>query len=339
MSLLIGHADTMAAVRRGLAGDRLSHAYLITGPRGVGRRTLALEIAKMLNCEAPTQHRPCGQCRSCRLIGRGVHPDVRVIKRAPDRREIIKDDVAFIQSDAQLRPADGRKKAYLVLNVEELGTLPANRLLKTIEEPTHFVHFLLTAADRAVVLPTIASRCQELRLRPVPQAELAAALVARNLVEADVAARVAALSGGRPGVALASAQDPSFLSRHETDVSDLYTLLAANRLQRLVYARTLADRWSPNRDAVQRTLRTWLTWWRDVLLVQLGLPERTLHRTNAELRALTGAAQQIPVHQARTAQAHVQQTLTDLDANVNARLALDLLLLRLPQANVLPADF
>src|ERR1700730_8366627 len=183
---LIGHAGALAWLRGALATNRLAHAYLITGPRSVGKRTFALEMAKALNCLAPAvADRPDHSCQHCRLIERNVHPDVRVVRRAPERRLIslkplagaplrdYADNVAFIQSDAQLRPVMSRSKVYVIVNAEELAEDAGNRLLKTLEEPAPSVIFLLTAVERGGVLPTIASRCQEIRLRPAPRGELA----------------------------------------------------------------------------------------------------------------------------------------------------------------------
>jgi DNA polymerase-3 subunit delta' len=345
MDRLIGHSDAVALLRSSLAANRVSHAYLITGTRGVGRRTLALELAKALNCLADPPDRPCGECRQCRLIQRGIHPEVRVVKRAPERKAILLrpptgsgsgpprdyvDNVEFIQTDAQMRPVDGRKKVYLILNAEELGRDAANRLLKTIEEPTPFVHFILTASDRGAVLPTIVSRCQEIRLRPVPRVELARALTASSLADESRAELLAALSGGRPGWALAAINDPSVFEVHQADVRELRDVLLASRLNRLILARRLAERWSSRPDSVRTTLRAWLSWWRDVLLVQVGLADRMSHASPDQQGAIRAVAVQVSPADAQAAQARVQQTLADLEANVNARLALDLLLLRLP---------
>ncbi|MDQ3810714.1 MAG: DNA polymerase III subunit delta', partial [Chloroflexota bacterium] len=187
---LIGHTQARAWLARALAADRLAHAYLVTGPRGVGRRTFALYVATALNCLAPDlRQRPDGTCQQCRLIGRGVHPDVRLVRRAPEKRTILlrppsppgpardyADNVEFIQADAQLRPVMARKKVYLIVNAEELAQDAADRLLKTLEEPPPFVLFLLTAVERGAVFPTIASRCQEIRLRPASRAELSGGL-------------------------------------------------------------------------------------------------------------------------------------------------------------------
>jgi DNA polymerase-3 subunit delta' len=340
---VIGHEAAQAWLRRALQSERLAHAYLITGPRAVGKRTFALEIAQGLNCTAAeVADRPDHTCQHCRMIERGVHPDVRMVKRAPERRQIsmrpsasaappreYADNVQFIQADAQLRPVMGRYKVYLILYAEELAEDAGNRLLKTLEEPPPFVLFLLTAIERGGVLPTIASRCQELRLRPAGRNELAGALVAGG-TEPERAAQLAALAGGRQGWALAAARDPALFEQQQGYTEQLVEALGGSRVERLLCSRGLSERWASNPERVRETLRVWMSWWRDVMLVQLGLLGRVVHLDAGEQEALRGAASRVSREAARGAAAAIQQTLADLDTNVNARLALDLLLLRLP---------
>jgi DNA polymerase III subunit delta' len=344
---LIGHADALAWLRGALATNRLAHAYLITGPRSVGKRTFALEIAQALNCVAPAAaDRPDHACQHCRLIERNVHPDVRVVRRAPERRLIslkpsaasapardFVDNVAFIQSDAQLRPVMGRAKVYIIVNAEELAEDAGNRLLKTLEEPAPSVVFLLTAVERGGVLPTIASRCQEIRLRPAPRAELAEALVASG-TDPQRAQQLAALAGGRQGWAVSAARDSGLFEQQQTYARQLVEALSGSRLDRLLRARALSERWLSQPETVRETLRVWLSWWRDVLLLQLGLVHRIVHLEAGEQTALTAAARQVNPVATRQALLAIQQTLADLDTNVNPRLVLDLLLLRLPGASL-----
>ena len=305
---MIDQAEALAWLRRAIATDRVAHAYLITGQRGVGKRTFALEVARALNCLAPEPtERPDHTCRACRLIERGVHPDVRTVRRAPERRMIglrppptpgpqrdYVDNVEFIQSDAQLRPAMGRKKVYVILNAEELAPDAADRLLKTLEEPPAFVHFLLTAVERGGVQPTIVSRCQEIRLKPPPR--------------------------------LQQSRSPEELERQRAYLEELLAILTGSRLDRLWRARRLVDRWSTQPDVVRETLPAWLVWWHDVLLLQVGLQQRTT-ATEPEARA---AAATLGPRAAQSATGLIQQTLADLETNVNPRLALDVLALQLP---------
>jgi DNA polymerase-3 subunit delta' len=344
---LIGHADALAWLRGALATNRVAHAYLITGPRSVGKRTFALEFAQALNCLATgVAGRPDHTCQHCRLIEKSAHPDVRVVRRAPERRLIslkpltpagppreYADNVAFIQSDAQLRPVMGRSKVYIIVNAEELAEDAGNRLLKTLEEPPPFVVFLLTAVERGGVLPTIASRCQEIRLRPAPRAELAEALVASG-TDPERAHQLAALAGGRQGWAVSAARDAELFEQQQTYARQLVEALGGSRLDRLVRARALSERWPTQPEMVRETLRVWLSWWRDVLLVQLGLVHRIVHLEPGEQTALTTAAGQVDPVATRQALLAIQQTLADLDTNVNARLVLDLLLLRLPRTSL-----
>jgi DNA polymerase-3 subunit delta' len=218
---------------------------------------------------------------------------------------------------------------YVIVNAEELAEDAGNRLLKTLEEPPPFVVFLLTAVERGAVLPTIASRCQELRLRPAPRAELAEALVTSG-TEPERAHQLAALAGGRQGWALAAASDTALFEQQQTYVQQLVDAVGGSRIERLLRARALSERWSSHPETVRDTLRVWMSWWRDVLLVQLGLTSRVVHLESSEQRVLRAAADQVDPIVARQATAAIQQTLTDLDTNVNARLVLDLLLLRLP---------
>ncbi|MCA1646002.1 MAG: DNA polymerase III subunit delta', partial [Chloroflexi bacterium] len=226
---LIGHREALAWLDRALHTGRFAHAYLITGPRSVGKRTFALEIAEALNCVAPNpDDRPDHSCQHCRLIERMVHPDVRQVRRAPERRLIslkapnvagpqrnYTDNVQFIQSDAQLKPVMGRSKVYVIVNAEELAEDAGNRLLKTLEEPPGSVVFLLTAIERGAVLPTIASRCQEIRLRPAGRGELAEALVDLG-TEPERATQLAALAGGRQGWAVSAARDAALFEQQQT---------------------------------------------------------------------------------------------------------------------------
>src|SRR5262249_52216468 len=118
--------------------------------------------------------------------------------------------------------------------------------------------------------------------------------------------------------------------QQQTYVRQLTDALQGSRLDRLLRARALSERWTSQPEVVRETLRVWMSWWRDVLLVQLGLVDRLVHLEASEHAALRSTAARVSPAAARQAASAIQQSLTDLDTNVNARLVLDLLLLRLP---------
>lgn len=154
---LIGQEHVVRTLRNAIAEGRVAHAYLFTGPRGVGKTTVARLLAKAVNCTAPLAERPCGVCESCRSIAEGRAVDVIEMDAAShtsveDAREIIE--------RVQFRPAVARTKVYIIDEVHMLSTAAFNALLKTLEEPPSHALFILATTEVHKVPATILSRCQ-----------------------------------------------------------------------------------------------------------------------------------------------------------------------------------
>ncbi len=308
--------------------SRLSHAYLFTGPAQVGKTTVAKAFAQALSCERNASHlaAPCGQCRTCQRISEGRYPDVQVI--AAEKNTIQIDQVRALQSDAALSPLEGRYRIFIIRQIERATPPAANALLKTLEEPPPQVILLLTSARRDQVLPTILSRCQIVGLRPLPLEQIRVALEERWHVPEEQAELLARLSAGCLGWAVTAHNDPEIWHSRAQWLDDLLALAADGYIGRLAYAETLSRR----AETHERVLGLWATWWRDVLLIQRGLPDAII---NLDRRLqLTQQASLYRHEQVEKALADLMQTVRRLRANVNARLALDVLLLRLPKPAV-----
>jgi DNA polymerase-3 subunit delta' len=351
---IVGHERAVDLLRRAVRSRRIGHAYLISGPQGVGKRTLALRLAQALNCErfgpgadrpasgmpglrsgldgavAPIPEPPCGDCRRCRLIAGEMHPEVRIVGVQAPHRVIRVADVESIQADAALRAADVFRKVYVLEQAELLHPDAANRLLKTIEEPPSSVIMILTTVDPEATMETIVSRCQHLRLRPLRRELLTEHLVGTTDQPPERAELLAALAEGCVGRARSLAGDDRAMERRSRILDELATLLDGDRVARLQYARTLGDRWSKDQDGVREVLSIWLRWWRDILLVQSGLDGRVVNLDRcADLGRLARA---VSTTATGAAVESVRDTLQMLDQNVNARLALDVVALDLPRA-------
>jgi len=325
---IIGHEWAVNLLAQTVASGRLSHAYLFTGPAQVGKTTLARAFAQAILCERGSGE-PChgveGACRICQRIAQGRYPDLQVI--AAEKNTIQIEQVRVLRSDAALSPLEGRYKVFIIREIERATPPAANALLKTLEEPPPHVILLLTSHRRDLVLPTVLSRCQIVGLRPAPLEQIRAALEARGAAP-ERAELLARLSGGRVGWALGAQAHPEVVQTRGRHIDELLALTTDGYIGRLGYAESL----SRQTDAIEDTLGQWATWWRDVLLIQRGNPDGVI---NLDRRVqLTQQALLYRPEQVEGALSDLMQTLHRIKANVNARLALDVLALRLPRPAV-----
>ena len=162
---MVGQAHVLRALMNALDENRLHHAYLFTGTRGVGKTTLARIFAKCLNCETGVTAKPCGECRSCREIAEGRHVDLIEVDAA-SRTKV--EDTRELLDNVQYSPTRGRFKIYLIDEVHMLSGHSFNALLKTLEEPPPHVKFLFATTDPQKLPVTILSRCLQFNLKRMP---------------------------------------------------------------------------------------------------------------------------------------------------------------------------
>ncbi len=329
---VIGHDWVVTLLKNSIASERVSHAYLFTGPPHVGKRTLALNLAKALNCEG--QEKPCGQCVSCRKIGEGVHPDVRMIDRQyqahllqenlAQQKALRIDTIRNIQDEVSLKPFEGHRKVFVISEAETMTSEAANCLLKTLEEPPPHAVLVLTVPDTRLLLPTIVSRCQVLGLRLVPMHLIQRELQIRHGLDQERASFLARLSAGKIGWAIAAAQDGTLLEQRQARLKQLLSLPRMGRIDRLDYAEQL----SRQPRLLEEILELWLGWWRDLLLAKAGCAGMI---SNIDLQtSLQQQAARYSLKEIYGFTKAIRETIRQLEENVNPRLALEVLMLDLP---------
>jgi DNA polymerase-3 subunit delta' len=322
---LLGHEWAVQLLQEHLVQGRPRHAYLFTGPPGIGRRTLALRLAQALNCkQAPAPGQMCGTCLSCRQIERMQHPSLSIIQSDRPGGILKVEQVREIQHILALAPYEARYRVALLLRFEEANLSAANALLKTLEEPAAQVILVLTAENMESLLPTIVSRCEVLRLRPLPVEQVSQGLQARWGVPAEQARLLAHLSDGRPGYAMQLFNDPEQMEQRRTRLDDLVQLLGARRSERFAYI----ERLSKERETFRQAMQVWTSFWRDVLLLSsgAGLPVTNLDK----LSAIEAAAQKFGLEAARRSILSLERAQENLERNVNPRLTGEVLMLDLP---------
>jgi DNA polymerase-3 subunit delta' len=201
---IIGHKEIIKALKASLAEAKTGHAYLFVGPAGVGKKTLARELAKNLLCSGSGHcgdgHSDLtGECESCRLMERGLHPDF--IPISPIGNSIKIEQLRELQRNAYLAPVLGIRKVFFFPDAEQLTEAAANSFLKILEEPPAGVVFLFTAVRMDHILPTIRSRCQVYQLFPVPPEEITTWLKQKGFAESE-ALELGLKCQGCPGAAL-----------------------------------------------------------------------------------------------------------------------------------------
>jgi DNA polymerase-3 subunit delta' len=332
---VIGQRRLLARLgEKALEGD-VAHAYELSGPRSIGKRLVAIRLAQTLLCTGePRIAGGCGICLACRKVEHLTHPDVRLVTRLidldkdPDKKLIAIEQIREMQQDLALRPLEGSWRVVIIDDAADLSEHAEVALLKTLEEPPiHSVLMLLTPTP-ARLLETIRSRLLPLPLRLVPTALIAEGLAKRFGADAR---RHAAAAAGRPGVAFSLASDEAARKARRALEAEFYRLVGSGLTDRFAWAVDLAEseRDTQKRsDAIESRLGVWSELARDAAVAAHGA-ERPLRPERAR-------------ESAAVANAVGQRELVDLalsldrwrrdvvESNVNARMLLELLALRLP---------
>lgn len=326
-----GQTAALTALCRALAQDRLAHAYIFSGPAGVGKRCAAVGLAHALLCEmAPG--RGCGSCPACATVRAGSHPDYHFTTTADGKQRLGVDQVRDMEQFLRLRPLRGGKKVAVVDPAQRLTPAAQSALLKVVEEPPGDAVLVLVTTSAANLARPLVSRCQQLRFARLPVADVEAALRARPGPAADAADLLARYSRGSLGRAVSL--DPNRLREERQQVIERCAALrgasfsSLSKFAEWLVADRRAAAGKPAGSDREGRLDLVLGWYEEALAYRLrGAPAVVRYRDCPDALARAVARSSVPraLHDLRL----VFDTLAALDRNANPKLAVETMLLQL----------
>lgn len=331
LSDALGQTEAARLFLQAVVNQRIPHAYVFLGPDGVGKALLARQAAKLLLCKSAVPRGDgdarldaCDACSACRLVDRDTHPDLHLVQPEEGKRLLRLDQVHQLRRQLSLTPVQGGWRVCILREADRMTEEAANALLKTIEEPPAQSLLIMIASQREALLPTIISRCQILRFRPLSPGHISRILKARSdASEADVrfAAHCADGSAGRAMALLAG----NGMEKRDWIISRVRGLDPERPLdfstELHAMAMTAGKALEDRRACMRQMLDLLLFYYRDILLAQLGASDVSLY--NTDLR------DQIERHSRTIAQTALVRLITEvmiaqnrINQNANLPLAL-----------------
>jgi len=212
---VLGHFKPISLLQRAIENEKVVNSYLFLGNEGIGKKVVALEFAKALNCldEKTGRGEACDHCASCKKIDRALHPDVLLIE--PIGQGIKKEQVIQMQRELVYKPYEGKRRVCILTAADRMAHDIPNTLLKTLEEPPLHTVIILLANNSRFILPTILSRCQPIRFNPLPISLVSKWLMEGKGLNETEAHLLASLSDGSPGKALEIQEEICQIPREE----------------------------------------------------------------------------------------------------------------------------
>jgi DNA polymerase III subunit delta' len=272
-----GQENATRILRNSLLHGHLAHAYLLVGPEGVGKRLTALTLAKAMNCQSPPQPGDCCEtCPSCLKVNSSNHADVFAVE--PEGTGIKIDQIREMQKRFRYRPVEGRNRVCILDPADQLNETAANALLKTLEEPPGETYIFLISSRPYHLLPTILSRCQWVKFRPLSQEVIIQILTQVHSLKEEDARFCASLAGGSVRKALALSGRMNFQKR--VDGLGIFSDLPTKTTEEIL---EICEKFAKDGEEMDELLELWKFWIRDLVVFRSAGTDARRHLMNQDL--------------------------------------------------------
>lgn len=316
---LKGQEAAVTFLKSSLKSEKLSHAYVFCGPSGVGKMLAAINFAKALVCANKVSLEPCDSCPACKKIEEFTHPDVFMLRPEKEGQAIKIDDVRQLIKDIYLKPFEAKKKVYIIDEAQDMKHEAANALLKTLEEPPTDSILILIADNLKALFHTIVSRSQVVRFYPLRYDLIKELLIKEHGMDEAKAHVLSRLSCGSLGE----------VTRYKDE--DIYEKRSS--LINSVTKRSIAELSFDDlpKEKVKLYLDILLTWFRDILTAKAGADNSMLVNVD-KIDYISSEAKRLSFKYLEDVIDNIILTLSYLDQNANAKLAMSVLNIKICEA-------
>lgn len=318
---VIGQEGIVTHLKNAIKLNKISHAYILNGEKGMGKKTIAKAFAMTMLCEKKGEN-PCMECHSCKQVLSGNHPDIKWVTHEKPSTISVDDIREQINNDIVVKPYSSEYKIYIMDEAEKMNAAAQNALLKTIEEPPHYSIIMLLVNNKGNFLQTILSRCIAFDVKPL-SADVISHYLQKNCMIPDYQAKMASdFASGNLGRAIRLATMEEFTELKDMLISNMKNLINANAADIGGYVKEL----TAFKDNISEYIDLLIAWFRDVLLYKASRDANSvIFKDNIELIDKYGAKMSYEnIEDVFVAADKVQ---TRLRANVNFELTMELLLM------------
>ena len=259
---IAGQRVVVESLRNAIKNNMTTNGYVFSGPKGCGKKLMAFNFAKGLNCTGPVQDRPCDSCSSCMRTLNGNHPNVEIVR--PTGQSIKIKQIRQIISDAAKKPFESGYKVIIIENAEKMTHESQDAFLKTLEEPPANTVFLLLTENHNLLLPTIISRCQVYQFKPVDMKEMKDFIAAKYGYQPAEVQTAVRYSKGVIGKALELLANKESLNTHEAYLDILEKALMGNGSEALLLASAIVE----DKEDAESLLEFATVWFRDMMVLK-----------------------------------------------------------------------
>lgn len=317
---VLGQEFITDAFKKAFNNNKVSHAYIITGPDGIGKSIMAMFMASTILCKG--KNKPCTKCDACIKITHENHPDVKMISLKG--KSIGVDNIRDLIDEIYTKPYEGDKKVVIIKNSDSITVQGQNAILKTLEEPSKDTTIIMLAENINAILQTIQSRCQILRLGRIPKDKIKDYLLGQGVDERK-AATAANLSDGIVGNGL-KILDEKFIKLRREVIDKAIELVGSNTLEIL----KSVDFFISNKEKIDTVFDILTTWYRDIIMLKL-LKDRNLLMNIDYYDLLVEESQKLSYNRLDSIINIINSSREKIKENVNYQLTIEVMLLSIQE--------